>query len=93
MPRVVLNLFCWLLDGLTLLSSEESDGDFSPPIPRGLQSVHRPWKLILLDLSPARKTRPPKEVRHLWDPRIWRPSSPRWKVTSLLSPPPPERWN
>jgi len=51
------------------------------------------WKLTPLQLSPPRRTRPPKDFLTTWDVRVRRPTSPFWKPPSLLSPlrEPPQR--
>jgi len=44
------------------------------------------WKLIGLQLSPPRRTRPPREFLALWDVRVRRRTSPLWRPPSPLSP-------
>jgi len=45
-----------------------------------------PWRLTPLDLSPPRRTRPPRGFLATWDIRVRRPTSPFWRPPGLLSP-------
>jgi len=44
------------------------------------------WRLIRLQLSPPRRTRPPREFLALWDIRVRRRTSPLWRPPAPLSP-------
>jgi len=43
------------------------------------------WRLIFVDLDVLR-TRPPVEVLHQLDPKVWRSLFPRWRIPTLLTP-------
>jgi len=60
-------------------ASPPRDGPRSPePAPR--------WKLIPLDLSPPRLTRPPRDLLKIWAVRVRRFISSFWRPPALLSP-------
>jgi len=54
--------------------------------PLSPELVSSQWKLIPLQLSPPRRTRPPRDFLTTWDVRVRRLTSPFWKPPSLLSP-------
>jgi len=64
------------------LSSSSDQGDFSPSSPVDDTPV---WRLIPVDVK-VERTRPPLEVLHLFDPRVWRPLSPTWSIPPCITP-------
>jgi len=64
------------------LSSSSDQGDFSPSCPVDDTPI---WRLIPVDVEVVR-TRPPFEVLHLFDPRVWRPFPPTWRIPPCITP-------